>query len=67
MERAFALLASPAAPIAVLAALAWAPATGFPTWLCLSRARLAGTVLISAAVGCAVFALAQRLAALAAT
>ena len=66
MERAFALLASPAAPVAVFAALAWAPTTGFPTWVCLSRARFAGTLLISAVVGCTVFVLAERLAALAA-
>jgi len=65
-ERAFALLASPAAPLAAFAALAWAPATGFPTWVCLSRARFAGTLLISAVVACATFVLAERLAALAA-
>jgi len=55
MMWALAILSSPAAPLALFAALCWAPVTGFPTWPALSRGRLASTVAISAAVGAFVF------------
>jgi len=58
-------LASPAGVAGVIAALAWAPATGFPTWPSLARGRLASTMAISLAVGVLVFLFARRLAALA--
>ena len=50
MERALAAIGSPAAVGALAAALAWAPATGFPTWPALARGRFASTALITAAV-----------------
>ena len=55
MLWALAMISSPAAHLALFAALCWAPATGFPTWPALSRGRLASTVAISAAVGAFVF------------
>ena len=63
MDRVFAVLASPAAPIAVIAAIAWAPVTGLPTWPSLSRGRIAGTASVSAAIAGVVFIVAARLAA----
>jgi hypothetical protein len=55
MERTLAVLSSPAALLGLLAAVCWAPVTGFPTWPALSRGRLASTVVISAAIGVFVF------------
>ena len=63
MDRLAALLASPAAAVALLGALAWAPMTGFPTWGALSRGRYAGTLAISVAVAAFLFAFVQRLTA----
>lgn len=57
--------ASPAACAALLAAAAWAPATGFPTWPALARGRVGSTLATSVGVGVFIFELAQRLAALA--
>ena len=65
MDQLAALIASPAAAIALLGALAWAPMTGFPTWSALSRGRFASTVGVSVAVAVFVFAFVQRLSALA--
>lgn len=56
---------SPAARAALLAAAAWAPVTGFPTWPALARGRVGSTLAISVGVGVFIFELAQRLAALA--
>jgi hypothetical protein len=67
MDRALDLLASPAATIALLAAVAWSPMTGFPTWPALSRGRYASTVTISLGVAIFVFTFVQRLTARAAT
>jgi hypothetical protein len=55
MDRVCAMLASPAAPIALLAAVAWAPATGFPTWVSMARGRFASTATVSAAIAVAAF------------
>ena len=63
MDRLAALLASPAAVVALLGALAWAPMTGFPTWGALSRGRYASTLGVSVAVAVFVFAFVQRLTA----
>ncbi len=63
MDRMADALTSPAGVFGVIAALAWAPATGFPTWPALARGRLASTVVISLVVGVLVFLFAQRLAA----
>ena len=63
MDRLAALLASPAAAVALLGALVWAPMTGFPTWGALSRGRYASTLAISVAVAVFVFAFVQRLTA----
>lgn len=63
MERALAVIDSPAALAGWIAALMWAPATGFPTWPAVTRARLGSTVVISAAVGLCVFLLVERLGA----
>ena len=63
MDRMAEALASPAGVAGLVAALAWAPATGFPTWSALARGRLASTVVISLAVGVLVFLFARRLAA----
>ena len=67
MDRALALLASPAAGVALLAAVAWSPMTGFPTWPALSRGRYASTVAITLGVAIFVFTFVQRLTARAAT
>lgn len=64
MDRVFAVLASPAAPIAMIAAVAWAPVTGFPTWNAISRGRFAVTSAVGAAIGGVAFIAAQHLAAL---
>jgi len=64
MERIAALLASPAAPIAMVAAVAWAPITGFPTWNAVSRGRFAGTAALCGAIAGVVFIAARRLATL---
>jgi len=63
MDRMAAALASPAGVFGLIAALAWAPATGCPTWPALARGRLASSVVISLAVGVLVFLFARRLAA----
>jgi hypothetical protein len=63
MDRIAALLTSPAALAALLAALAWPPMTGFPTWGAFSRGRYASTLGVSLAVGAFVFTLVQRLTA----
>ena len=63
MDRIAALLASPAALAALLAALAWPPMTGFPTWGALSRGRCASTLAVSLAIGVFVFTFVQRLTA----
>ena len=63
MDRLAALVASPAAALALLGALAWAPITEFPTWGALSRGRYASTVVVSVAVAVFVFAFVQRLTA----
>jgi hypothetical protein len=63
MDRMADALASPAGVAGLVAALAWAPATGIPTWPALARGRLASTVVISLAVGASVFLFARRLAA----
>jgi len=60
MDQAETLLASPAAAAALFAALAWAPATGFPTWSAMARGRYASTVAISAAVAALAFTVVQR-------
>lgn len=67
MDRALTFLASPAAVAALLAAVAWSPMTGFPTWPALSRGRYGSTVTISLAVAIFVFTFVQRLTAQAAT
>jgi hypothetical protein len=67
MDRLAALLASPAAVLALFSAVAWAPMTGFPTWGALARGRYASTVGVSAAVAAFVFAAVQRLTAPAAS
>jgi hypothetical protein len=64
MDRVVAALASPAAPIAVIAAVAWAPVTGFPTWPAVSRGRFALTAAVSAAIASVAFVVAGCLAAL---
>ena len=66
MDRAAAILGSPAAVAALLAAVAWSPITGFPTWAALSRGRYASTVAISLGVAMFAFAFVQRLTARAA-
>jgi len=59
MDRICAALASPAAPLALIASVAWAPVTGSPTWSAVSRGRLSCIVAISAAaVGWTAFVLA---------
>jgi hypothetical protein len=58
MDRICAALASPAAPLALIASVAWAPVTGSPTWSAVSRDRLSCIVAISAAVGWTAFVLA---------
>jgi hypothetical protein len=64
MDRVFAVILSPAAPIAVIAAVAWAPATGFPTWPAVSRGRFAGTAAVSAVMASVAFIVVGRLTAL---
>ena len=63
MERALSILASPAAALGLAAALAWAPATGFPTWPALARGRLGSSLGISLAVGLFVFGFARAVGA----
>ena len=63
MDRAVALLASPAGVAALLAAVAWSPMTGFPTWPALSRGRYASTATMSLGVAMFVFTFVQRLTA----
>lgn len=60
MVWALAIISSPAAHLALFAALCWAPATGLPTWPALSRGRFASTVTISVAVGVFVFLAARQ-------
>jgi hypothetical protein len=67
MDRLAATLASPAALAALLAAVAWLPMTGFPTWAALSRGRYSSTFANSLAVGVFVFTFVQRLTARAAS
>jgi len=62
MDRVCAALACPAASLALVAAVAWVPVTGFPTWPALSRGRLSCTMAISALVGWTAFVLVRRLA-----
>ena len=64
MDRLVNALASPATPIAVIAAVAWAPVTGFPTWPAVSRGRFAVTGAVSATIASVAFIVAARLAAL---
>lgn len=54
MGSGVATLATPAALAAILAAVAWAPLTGFPTWPAWSRGRLGSTVMLSVVVGLSV-------------
>jgi hypothetical protein len=61
MERVQAIITSPPALAGLLAALIWAPATGFPTWPTLARGRWGSTVGVSVAVGLFVFAAVQGL------
>jgi hypothetical protein len=49
---------------AIVAAVAWAPVTGYPTWNALTRGRFAVTAAISAAIATLAFMTAQRLATL---
>ena len=63
MDRICAAIAAPAAPLALIASVAWAPVTGFPTWPALSRGRVTCTIAISALVGWTAFVLAHHLAA----
>jgi len=63
VDRALSILASPAAVFGLLAALAWAPATGFPTWPALARARLGSFFAVSLAVGLFVFCFARAVGA----
>jgi hypothetical protein len=62
MDRVCAALACPAAPLALIASVAWAPVAGFPTWPALSRGRLSSTLAISVLVGWTAFVLVRRLA-----
>ncbi len=62
MDPVVSFLASPPAGAALLAAAAWAPVTGFPTWPALARGRFGSTLAISVAVGVFVFTIAERLA-----
>ncbi len=64
MERVYAVLSSPAAPVAMIAAVVWAPVTGFPTWPAVSRGRFAVTAAVSAAIASVAFIVVGRLAAL---
>jgi hypothetical protein len=61
MERVQAILSSPPALAGLLAALIWAPATGFPTWPAFARGRWGSTVGVSLAAGLFVFAAVQGL------
>ena len=63
MERALSILASPAAAFGLVAALAWAPATGFPTWPAFARGRVGSSLGISLAVGLFVFGLTRAVGA----
>jgi hypothetical protein len=63
MSRALSVLTSPAAGFGVLAALVWAPATGFPTWPAVARGRLGCSAAISLIVGLFVYLLAGALGA----
>jgi|GEM_PF-5345769 len=63
MERALAVIDTPAALAGWIAALVWAPATGFPTWPAAARGRLGSTLVISVAVGLCVFLFVRRLGA----
>jgi hypothetical protein len=67
MDRALTVFASPPAVAALLAAVAWSPMTGFPTWPALSRGRYASTVTVGLGVAIFVFTFVQRLTARAAT
>jgi hypothetical protein len=61
MERVQAIITSPPALAGLLAALIWAPATGFPAWPALARGRWGSTFGVSLAVGLFVFAAVQGL------
>jgi hypothetical protein len=63
MERVQAILTSPPVLAGLVAALIWAPATGFPTWPALARGRCGSTFGVSLAVGLFVFAAVQGLTA----
>jgi hypothetical protein len=66
MDRTVALLASPAAVAALLAAVAWPPNTGLLTWAALSRGRYGNRFGFSLSVAILVFTFVQRLTARAA-
>jgi hypothetical protein len=53
------VMMSPAGAFALLAAVAWSPVLGFPTWPSLARGRLASTIVMSSAVAGVVYALAS--------
>ncbi len=55
IERALAILTSPAATFALMAALVWAPATGFPTWPAVARGHIGSSLVITVALGFGVF------------
>ena len=63
MDRLADALASPAGLAAVLAGVAWAPATGFPTWPSLARGRFASTLTTSLGAAVFVFVFVARLTA----
>jgi hypothetical protein len=48
----------------MIAAVVWAPVTGFPTWPAVSRGRFAVTAAVSAAIASVAFIVVGRLAAL---
>jgi hypothetical protein len=63
IERALAILTSPAETFTLMAALVWAPATGFPTWPALARGRFGSSLVITVAVGFSVFVFCRALGA----
>ena len=64
MDRLATALASPAGVAGLAAAVLWGPATGFPTWPAVGRARFASTLATSLAAGLLAFTLVQRLSTL---
>jgi hypothetical protein len=62
VDRICTPFASPAALLALIASVASAPVTGFPTWPALSRGRPSCTLAISALIGWTAFAFVRRLA-----